>query len=104
MMVHIAADDIAGFARVLATSFQTGVPVVDSLAVLINETDGPLHDAADRIKDDVSQGIQLNHSMAQTGVFPDTVIKQVAAGEQVGSLDVVFAEIATHYESFAADK
>jgi type IV pilus assembly protein PilC len=97
-MDYITTADIARFSRMLATSFARGTPLLDVLDHMIDETDGVFHDAITNIRKDVSQGMQLNYTMKQTGGFPDLVISRVAAGEKEGTLDTTFDQIATEYE------
>ena len=51
-----------------------------------------------RIKDDVSSGIQLNTSMKSQDIFPNMVIQMVAIGEESGALDGMLDKAATYYE------
>ena len=97
-MDRLATNEVARFARILANTFARGTAVVDALDDMAKAADGAFHGAITKIREDVSQGIQLNYTMKQTGVFPDSVIEQVAASEKVGKLDFTFAEIAAHYE------
>jgi type IV pilus assembly protein PilC len=97
-MDELLSNDVARFARTLANSFAKGTPLVKALDDIADTSEGAFHGAITKIRADVSQGIQLNYTMKQTGLFPDTVVDQVAVSEKVGKLDYTFAEIAAHYE------
>ena len=55
-------------------------------------------EAINKIREDVSSGIQLNVSMKQQNIFPNMVIQMVAIGEEAGALDSMLDKAATYYE------
>lgn len=90
---------VARFARTLSTTFAAGVPLVDALESVSGAAGNVVYyDAIQRIKIDVSSGVQLNYSMKQTDVFPNMVIQMVAIGEESGALDDMLDKAATYYE------
>lgn len=90
---------VARFARTLSTTFAAGVPLVDALESVSGAAGNVVYyDAIQKIKLDVSSGVQLNYSMKQTDVFPNMVIQMVAIGEESGALDEMLDKAATYYE------
>lgn len=90
---------VARFARTLSTTFAAGVPLVDALESVSGAAGNVVYfDAIQKIKIDVSSGVQLNYSMKQTNVFPNMVIQMVAIGEESGALDSMLDKAATYYE------
>jgi len=90
---------IARFARTLSTTFAAGVPLVDALESVSGAAGNVVYlEAILKVKDDVSSGIQLNHSMKQTNVFPNMLIQMVSIGEESGALDGMLDKAATYYE------
>lgn len=90
---------IARFARTLSTTFAAGVPLVDALESVAGAAGNVVYlEAINKIKEEVSSGIQLNTSMKATGVFPNMVIQMVAIGEESGALDGMLDKAATYYE------
>jgi len=90
---------IARFARTLSTTFSAGVPLVDALESVAGAAGNVVYlEAINKIKDEVSSGIQLNTSMKASGVFPNMVIQMVAIGEEAGALDSMLDKAATYYE------
>ena len=90
---------VARFARTLSTTFAAGVPLVDALESVAGAAGNVVYlEAINKIKDDVSSGIQLNTSMKQANVFPNMVIQMVAIGEESGALDGMLDKAATYYE------
>jgi type IV pilus assembly protein PilC len=90
---------IARFARTLSTTFAAGVPLVAARESVAGAAGHVVYYAAiKKIKNDVSSGIQLNHAMKQSEVFPNMVIQMVAIGEESGALDSMLDKAATYYE------
>ncbi|EQM66851.1 type II secretion system F family protein [Pseudomonas tohonis] len=90
---------VARYARTLATTFAAGVPLVDALDSVSGATGNVVFKrAVNKIKQDVSTGMQLNFSMRTTGVFPTMAIQMTAIGEESGALDTMLDKVATFYE------
>ncbi|BCA27152.1 type II secretion system F family protein [Metapseudomonas otitidis] len=90
---------VARFARTLATTFAAGVPLVDALDSVSGATGNIVFkQAVNKVKQDVSTGMQLNFSMRTTGVFPTMAIQMTAIGEESGALDSMLDKLATFYE------
>jgi type IV pilus assembly protein PilC len=91
---------VARYARTLSTTFAAGVPLVDALDSVSGATGTVVFkNAVNRIKADVSTGMQLNFSMRSTGVFPTLAIQMTAIGEESGALDDMLDRVATIYEA-----
>jgi len=91
---------VARFARTLATTFAAGVPLVDALDSVSGATGNVVfRNATDKVKADVSTGMQLNFSMRTTGTFPTMAIQMTAIGEESGSLDEMLDKVANFYEA-----
>ena len=96
----IYKSSVARFARTLATTFAAGVPLVEALDSVAGATGNVVFkDAVEKIKQDVSTGMQLNFSMRTTGVFPSMALQMTSIGEESGALDGMLDKVATHYES-----
>lgn len=90
---------VARFARTLSTTFAAGVPLVEALDSVAGATGNVVfRNAVNRVKQDVSTGMQLNFSMRTTGVFPTMAIQMTAIGEESGALDDMLDKVATYYE------
>ncbi|OEO27143.1 type II secretion system protein F [Pseudomonas sp. J237] len=90
---------VARFARTLATTFAAGVPLVDALDSVAGATGNIVFKSAtNKIKADVSSGMQLNFSMRSTGVFPTMAVQMTAIGEESGALDEMLDKVASFYE------
>lgn len=90
---------VARYARTLSTTFAAGVPLVEALDSVAGATGNVVFkDAVNKVKQDVSTGMQLNFSMRSTGVFPMLAIQMTAIGEESGALDSMLDKVATYYE------
>jgi type IV pilus assembly protein PilC len=95
----IYMSSVARFSRTLATTFAAGVPLVEALDSVAGATGNIVFKSAvDKIKQDVSTGMQLNFSMRSTGVFPSLALQMTAIGEESGALDEMLDKVATFYE------
>ncbi|NMZ68533.1 type IV pilus assembly protein PilC [Pseudomonas peli] len=91
---------VARFGRTLATTFSAGVPLVEALDSVAGATGNVVfRTAVNRIKQDVSSGMQLNFAMRNTGIFPAMAVQMAAIGEESGSLDAMLDKVATYYEA-----
>lgn len=91
---------IARYARTLSTTFAAGVPLVEALDSVSGATGNIVFkNAVNKVKSDVSTGMQLNFSMRSTGVFPTMAIQMTAIGEESGALDEMLDKVATYYET-----
>lgn len=96
----IFKSSVARYARTLATTFAAGVPLVEALDSVAGATGNIVFkNAVNKIKQDVSSGMQLNFSMRTTGVFPSMAIQMTAIGEESGALDMMLDKVATYYEA-----
>jgi len=92
-------SSVARFARTLSTTFAAGVPLVDALDSVAGATGNVVfRSATNKIKSDVSSGMQLNFSMRTTGTFPSMAVQMTAIGEESGALDEMLSKVATFYE------
>lgn len=95
----IYKSSVARFARTLSTTFAAGVPLVEALDSVAGATGNVVfRNAVNKVKQDVSTGMQLNFSMRATGVFPSLAIQMTAIGEESGALDSMLDKVATYYE------
>lgn len=90
---------LARFARGLAITLQSGVPVLQGMSVVTRIVDN------DYIGQQIEQmrlGIERAESVLQTaataGVFTPAVLQMIAVGEETGELDELMGEIADMYE------
>jgi len=90
---------VAKFCRTMGTMLQSGVPILDALAV-VGKTAGNkvIEIAVFRVKDAISEGRAIAEPLEETGVFPNMVVQMINVGEQVGALDTMLEKIADFYD------
>ena len=96
---------VARYARTLSTTFAAGVPLVQALDSVAGAVgNAPFKQAIEHMRHDVSTGMQLNHSMGNSGLFPSMAIQMTAIGEESGMLEQMLEKVANHYENDVDDQ
>lgn len=97
---RVSIKDLAIVCRQFSTMVDAGVPFVNCLSILIDQTDNPrLRIALQDVYKKVKEGETLSHALAgQANVFPPILINMIEAGEVGGVLDDVLDRLATHFE------
>lgn len=92
--------DFVAFGRQFATLVRAGLPLVDALQVLVEQTRSkPLQGALSDVVQRVTEGNALSDSLAQhPRVFPSIFVHMARAGEVSGTLDEVLESTATLVE------
>ena len=91
---------IARFSRTLETMSAAGVPLVEAMDSVAGACGNIIYfKGTIKIRDEVSQGTQLQTAMRNTGLFPNMAIQMVSIGEEAGSLDSMLAKVADYYET-----
>ncbi|MCO7245139.1 type II secretion system F family protein [Halomonas sp. Mc5H-6] len=96
---------VARFARTLATTFASGVPLVEGLDTASGATGNRVYErAVTRTRHDVATGQQLHFAMRMTNQFPPLAVQMVSIGEEAGSLDAMLNRVADYYEEEVDNK
>lgn len=96
-IVHKAA--LARFAKGLAMTYQSGVPIVQGLT-LVSAIVGNAHlaDRLEYLRNGVARGEAISRAARATGVFTPVVLQMLAVGEETGELDRLLLEIGELYQ------
>ena len=102
--LRIKNKDIALMTRQLATLLEASTPIVDSIDITAKQIRNKnLIQVLFNLKEDLVQGKRLGNSMKKfPGVFSDTYISMVSAGDSSGNLDTVFSKLADYLEESAS--
>lgn len=96
---------VARFSRTLATTFASGVPLVEGLDTAAGATGNKVYErAVVQTRLDVATGQQLHFAMRMTNRFPALAIQMVSIGEESGSLDSMLNRVADYYEEEVDNK
>jgi type IV pilus assembly protein PilC len=95
--------DLAIFARQFASMTSSGLTLLRSLGILVEQTEKPkFKEAIAKVQADVQGGTTLSTAMAaQPDHFPLLMVNMIRAGETGGFLDDALARLALMYESDA---
>ena len=95
--------DVTLFTRQLATMIKAGIPLVQAFDIVAEGMDNPaMRDLIREIRDEVSAGNPLSHSMqARRKHFDALFCHLIAAGEQSGTLEGMLDRLATYMEKAA---
>ena len=96
---RIPALERAMATRQLATLVNAGVPLVEALSALVEQTEHrALKSVFARVRERVNEGSTLADALISTGRFDNLYVSMVRAGEASGALDAVLARIADYSE------
>jgi len=92
--------DLALATRQIATLLSSGIPLVEGLSALTEQTENVrLRTALGKARDRVNEGTHFADALAQTEAFPDLYVSMVRAGEAGGALETVLDRLADYLES-----
>lgn len=96
----VGMRDIVIFARQFATMINSGLPLVQSLDILAEQTENPnLRKTIQEVLYDVESGHTLADAMGKhPKIFSELFVNMVAAGEAGGILDTILLRLATFLE------
>ena len=98
---RVKTKDIIVFFRQFATLINAGLPMVQALATMIDQTsNSSLKEIIGEIKKDVEAGKPLSEALARhPRIFPPLAHNMVRAGEMGGVLDTILTRVAEYLES-----
>jgi general secretion pathway protein F len=92
--------DLALATRQIATLLNSGIPLVEGLSALAEQTENVrLRTALGQTRDRVNEGSHFADALAETEAFPELYVSMVRAGEAGGALDTVLERLADYLES-----
>jgi type IV pilus assembly protein PilC len=102
----VLPEDIAIFARQLATMLNAGIPMVQAFEIIGVGNDKPaVQKLVLSIRSDIETGNALHQALAKHPLyFDDLFVNLVEAGEHAGALEAVLEKIATYKEKTEALK
>ncbi len=90
---------LARFARSMALSFKSGMPILQGLNVVGMVVDNEfMRSRIEQMRDGVERGESILRTATATGVFNPVVLQMIAVGEESGDMDGLMFEIADMYE------
>jgi len=95
----ILKSTLARFARSMALSFKSGMPVLQGMNVVGMVVDNEfMRDRIDKMREGVERGESILRTAVAANVFNPVVLQMIAIGEETGDLDGLMFEIADMYQ------
>lgn len=95
----VSPRDKIFFTKQLALLLKSGVPLMQSLELLTDQTEGYLRTIVIALKDNIKEGRSLADSLEQyPRVFDSTYVQLVRAGEASGRLEIILNRLTTYQE------
>ena len=93
---HVA---LSRFARTFETLTSSGVPILESLAIVEQTTgNAVLGDVVRSVQTSVRQGGSLAEPLKVSQEFPPMAVQMISVGESSGTLDHMLGQLADHYD------
>jgi type IV pilus assembly protein PilC len=88
-------EDVSNFTRQLSTMITAGLPLVEALTILRDQSKPAMARVVDRVAQDVEGGVSLAEAMKKhEGVFTGVYTALIQAGEAAGVLDRILKKMA----------
>jgi MSHA biogenesis protein MshG len=90
---------LSRFARGMALSFKSGMPILQGMNVISLVVDNEfMRTRIEQMRDGVERGESILRTAVATGVFNPVVLQMIAVGEESGDMDGMMFEVAEMYE------
>jgi type IV pilus assembly protein PilC len=98
---RLKSQDMVVFTRQLSTMISSGIPLVEAIEILAEQTSNlGFRAALDEVTANVRAGKDLSQALSQhPRIFPSIYINMIKAGEASGQLDVVLSRLAEYQEA-----
>ncbi|HUN54039.1 MAG TPA: type II secretion system inner membrane protein GspF [Smithella sp.] len=98
---RVSAGEVSVFTRQLSTLLGSGMPLVPSLSILMQQAQNPLlKKALAQIREQVNEGKSLTEGMSEfPQIFPPFYLNMVRAGEASGTINLVLERLADFSEN-----
>ncbi len=95
----IMKSTLSRFARSLALSFKSGMPILQGMSVVSMVVDNAfMRRNVEQMRDGIERGESILKTAVATGVFNPVVLQMIAVGEETGDMDGLMFEVADMYE------
>jgi general secretion pathway protein F len=98
---RVSAGEVSVFTRQLSTLLGSGMPLVPSLSILMQQAQNPLlKKSLAQIREQVNEGKSLTEGMSEfPQIFPPFYLNMVRAGEASGTINLVLERLADFSEN-----
>jgi MSHA biogenesis protein MshG len=90
---------LSRFARSMALSFKSGMPILQGMNVVGMVVDNEfMRSRIEQMRDGIERGESILRTAVVAGVFNPVVLQMIAVGEETGDMDGMMLEVAEMYE------
>lgn len=101
----LGADRISVFCTQLALIQKAGIGAEEGVSLLESDTGGPLEkELLAQVREKLSKSMPLSEALAETGAFPDYLIRMVEIGQASGRLEEVLSALSAYYRRESATR
>lgn len=97
-LARVKSDDIVNFTRQLATMINAGLPLIQALSILRQQSNPAMEKILKKLQQDIEGGSNLGDALAEHKAFGKVYISLVQAGEAAGALDTILVRLADTLE------
>ncbi len=92
--IRLSASEKIALISNLSTMLTAGIPILDAVGNLIEDAKGNQKKVLDTLRDDLTQGHQVNYTLAKfPNVFDKVMVSVVKASETAGTLDITLKDL-----------
>jgi type IV pilus assembly protein PilC len=90
---------VARFSRTFASLLSSGVPAVESMAIVADTAGNFLvEEAVMRAREQMMAGANISQPLSRSGAFPTIVTRMIEVGEETGQLQLMLEKVAGFFE------
>lgn len=92
--VSLSQSEKISFISNLSTMLSSGIPILDAVTNLLDDAKGNQKKLLETLRDDLTQGHQVNYTFARfPKIFDKVMVNVVRASEMAGTLDVTLKDL-----------
>lgn len=92
--VKLSTGDKIAFISNLSTMLSAGIPILDAVNNLLEDSKGNVKKVLETLRDDLTQGHQVNYTFTKfPNVFDKVTVNVIKASEEAGTLDVTLKDL-----------
>lgn len=100
--ISISNNEKVALVSNLYTMLEAGIPILESIDSLLEDSKGSLKKVLDTLREDVTAGKRIHYSFAKfPGVFDNVTVNIIKASEESGTLDVALKDLRDNIEKEA---
>lgn len=92
--IRLSSSDKIALISNLSTMLSAGIPILDAVNNLLEDSKGGIKKVLETLRDDLTQGHQVNFTLAKfSNSFDKVTVNVVKASEEAGTLDITLKDL-----------